>query len=178
VKNREVLREQWMWNREARSIWLWVFIASGAILAAILYQFQGAMGLAAGFLPFLLTCAIVGPMCSYVGRKVGVLSESLAGEEGDVAEALAHIGSIQGPAIVIMKETELVLVPLAGKRLSVPLDDIESVREAGNMYGKGFLWKRAFLVKAPQNKRIGLAVAPSVAGRWRDRLNPAGRCHV
>jgi hypothetical protein len=117
-------------------------------------------------------------MCSYVGRKVRVLSESLAGEEGDVAEALAHIGSIQGPAIVIMKETELVLVPLAGKRLSVPLDDIESVREAGNMYGKGFLWKRAFLVKAPQNKRIGLAVAPSVAGRWRDRLNPAGRCHV
>jgi hypothetical protein len=50
----EVLREQWMWNREARSIWLWAFIASGVILAAVLYQFQGAMGLAAGFLPFLI----------------------------------------------------------------------------------------------------------------------------
>ena len=69
MRNMEVLREQWMWNREARSIWLWGFIASGVILAAILYPFQGAMGLAAGFLPFLLTCAIVGPMYSYVGRN-------------------------------------------------------------------------------------------------------------
>ena len=178
MKNMEVLREQWMWNREARSIWLWVFIASGVTLAAILYRFQGAMGLAVGFLPFLLTCAIVGPMYGYVGRKVRALRESLAGEEGDMAEGLANIGRIQGPAIVIMRERELVLVPLVGKRLSVPLDDIESVREAGNMYGKGFLWKRAFLLKAPQNKRIGFAVAPSVAGRWRDLLIPAGRRHV
>ena len=178
MKNMEVLREQWMWNREARSIWLWVFIASGVILAAILYPLQGAMGLAAGFLPFLLACAIVGPMYAYVDRKVRGLRESLAGEEGEMAEGLANIGSVQGPAIVIMKETELVLVPLVGKRLNVPLDDIESVREAGNMHGKGFLWKRAFLVKAPQNKRIAFAVAPSVAGRWRDRLSPAGRRHV
>jgi hypothetical protein len=178
VTNIEVLREQWMWNREARSIWLWVFIASGVILAAVLYQFQGVAGLALGFLPFLLTCAVVGPMYGYVGRKVRALRESLAGEEGDMAEGLAHIGIIQGPAIVIMKEAELFLVPLVGKRLTVPLDDIESVREAGHMYGKGFFWKRAFLVKAPQNKRIGFAVAPSVAGRWRDRLRPAGRRHV
>jgi hypothetical protein len=42
----EVLREQWMWNREARSIWLWVFLAAGVILAAIIYQFLGEMGLA------------------------------------------------------------------------------------------------------------------------------------
>ncbi|GAG34254.1 unnamed protein product, partial [marine sediment metagenome] len=123
-------------------------------------------------------CAIVGPMYGHVERKVRALRETLAGEEGDMAEGLVHIGSIQGPAIVIMKETELVLVLLVGKRLTVPLDDIESVREAGNMYGKGFLWKRAFLVKAPQNKRIGFSVAPSVAGRWRDRLSPVGRRHV
>jgi hypothetical protein len=174
----EVLREQWLWNREARSIWLWVIIASGVVLAAILYQFQGGMGLAAGFLPFLLTCAIVGPMYGHVDRKVRALRDSLADEEGGMAEGLANIGSVQGPAIVILKEAELVLVPLVGKRLTVPLDDIESVREAGNMYGKGFLWKRAFLVKAPQNKRIGFAVAPSVARRWRDRLSPARGRHV
>ena len=178
MKNMEVLREQWMWNREARSIWLWVFIALGVILAAILYPLQGAVGLATGFLPFLLVCVIVGPIYGYVGGKVRALMESVAGEEGDMAEGLAKIGSIQGPAIVIMKETELVLMPLVGKRLTVPLDDIESVREVGNMYGKGFLWKRAFLVKAPQSKRIGFAVAPSVARRWRDRLSPMGRRHV
>ena len=178
MNNMEVLREQWMWNREARSIWLWSFIAFGVVLAAILYQFQGAVGLATGFLPFLLACVIVGPMYGHVGRKLLALRKSLAGEEGDMAEALANIGSVQGPAMVIMKETELLLVPLVGKRLTVPLEDIESVREAGNMYGKGFLWKRAFLLKAPQNKRIGFAVAPSTASRWRDRLCPRGRGHV
>jgi hypothetical protein len=115
----EVLREQWMWNRETRSMWLWVFIASGVILGAILYPLQGVMGLAAGFLPFLLACAILGPIYGHVDRKVRALRESLAGEEGDVAEGLANIGSVQGPAIVIMKETELVLVPLVGKRLTV-----------------------------------------------------------
>jgi hypothetical protein len=174
----EVLREQWMWNREARSILLWGFIASGVILAALLHQLQGAIGLAVGFLPFLLVCAIVGPMYGYVGGKVRGLRESLEGEEGDMAEALAHIGNIQGPAIVIMKEAELVLVPLVGKRLTVPFDDIESIREAGRMQGKGFLWKRAFLIKAPQSKHLGFAVAPSVAGRWRDRLSRVGRRHV
>jgi hypothetical protein len=117
-------------------------------------------------------------MYGYVGRKVRALRESLAGEEGDMAEGLARIGNIQGPAIVIMKETELVLVPMVGKRLTVPLDDIESVREAGSLYGKGFLSKRAFLVEAPQKKRLGFAVAPSVAGRWRDRLRPLGQHHV
>jgi hypothetical protein len=136
------------------------------------------MGLAVGFLPFFLVCAFVAPIYGYVDRKVRALRESLAGEEGSMAEGLANIGRIQGPAIVIMKETELVLVPLVGRRLTVPLDDIESVREAGNMYGKGFLWKRAFLVKAPQNKRIGFAVAPSVARRWRDRLSQARGRHV
>jgi hypothetical protein len=178
VNNREVLREQWMWNREARSIWLWVFFATGVILGAILYRFQGATGLAVGFLPFLLVCAIVGPVYGHVGGKVRALRESLEGEEGDRAEGLAQIGGIQGPAIAIMKESELVLVPMVGKRLHVPFDQIESVREAGNMYGKGFLWKRVFLVDAPQNKRIGFAVAPSVADRWRDRLRPVGRRHV
>ncbi len=117
-------------------------------------------------------------MYGHVDRKVRALRESVGGEEGDLAEALAHIGNVQGPAMVIMKKTELLLVPLVGKRLTVPLEDIESVREAGNMYGKGFLWKRAFLLKAPQNKRIGFAVAPSAASRWRDRLCPGERGHV
>ena len=175
MTNKEVLREQWMWNREARSIWLWVYIASGFFLAAILFPLQGPAGLAAGFLPFLLTCAIVGPMYANVGRKLRALRKSLAGEGGDMAEGLTTIGRIQGPGIVIMKETELVLVHLVGRRVSVPLDDVESVREAGNMYGKGFLWKRAFLVEAPRESRIAFAVAPSVAARWRGRLRASGR---
>jgi hypothetical protein len=178
VNNREVLREQWMWNREARSIWLWVFFATGVILGAILYPFLGAVGLAVGCLPFLLVCAIVGPVYGYVGGKVRALRESLEGEEGDMAEGLAQIGGIQGPAIVIMREGELVLVPMVGKRLSVPLGQIESVREARSLHGKGLVWKRVFLVDAPKNERIGFAVAPSVADRWRDRLRPVGRRHV
>ena len=76
-----------------------------------------------------------------------------------------------------MKEAELVLVPLVGKRLTVPFDDIESVRESRSLHGKGFLWKRAFHIKAPQRKHIGFAVPPSVADRWRDRLRLVGR-HV
>jgi hypothetical protein len=173
VKNSEVLRERWMWHRETRSIWLWVFTASGVTLGAILYQPFGLLGLAVGFLPFLLTCAIVGPVYGWVDRKMRALRESVAGEEGDMAEGLANIGYLQGPAILIMKEAELVLVLLTGRRLTVSLGDIQSVRESCNMYGKGFLWKRAFVIKAPQNKRIGFAVAPSVADRWRERFSPA-----
>jgi hypothetical protein len=178
VTNREVLREQWMWNREARSIWLWVFAASGVVLGAILYQPFGLLGLAVGFLPFLLVCAIVGPIYGWVDRRMRALRQSLAGEDGEMAEGLAKVGYLQGPAMVIMKETEILLVLLTGRRLAVPLGDIESVREGWNLYGKGFVWKRAFLVKAPQNKRIGFAVAPSVADRWRERLSAVGWRHA
>jgi hypothetical protein len=169
----EVLREQWMWNREARSIWLWVFCASGSVLGTVLYRVLGPVGLAVGLLPFLLTCAIVAPIYGYVGGRVRALWKSVVAEEGEMAEGLAQIGGIQGPAIVVLKEAEFVLVPLVGSRLTVPFDEIESVRETGSMYGKGFLWKRAFLVEAPQNERIAFAVAPSVAARWRERLCPA-----
>jgi hypothetical protein len=178
VTNLEILREQWMWNAEARRIWLWLFFIAGLVLAGVLWPVLGPAALLVGLLPLAASGALIGAIFAVVGKKVRALKDSLAGEPSDMAEAMVQIGGVQCPAIAILTYKELVLVPLAGERLIVPLADMESVREGRSLYGKGFVWKCAFLVKAPQNKRIGFAVAPSVAERWRPLLRRAGRKHV
>lgn len=178
MTNLEILREQWMWNREARGIWLWAFFVCGLALTGVLYPSQGHAALLVGLLPFLGSGVFIGLLYRYVGKKVEALRRSLADERGDMTEALAQIGGSQSPAIAIVRDEELILVPLVGERLAIPFADIKSVREGRNMYGKGFLWKRAFLIEAPQSERIGFAVAPSVADRWRRRLQQAGRGRV
>jgi hypothetical protein len=171
----EILREKWMWNREVRRIWLWAFVVCGLALTVALYPSQGHAALALGALPLGATAALIGVIYGYVGKKVQALKESLAGEQGYMTEALVQVGSIQSPAIAILKGEELVLVTLVGERVAIPLADIRSVREGSNLYGKGFIWKRAFKIEAPQSERLGLAVAPSVADRWRGRLMQARR---
>jgi len=114
MKNMEILREQWMWNKEARSILLWSCIVIGIVLTAAIYPSQGHLSLAIGLGPFILVCIIIGPIYRYVGTKVQSLKKSATDEDGDMAEALSFIGKIQSPAIVIMKEKELVLIPIVG----------------------------------------------------------------
>ena len=66
----------------------------------------------------------------------------------------------------VLSETELVLAPIVGERRTVPLLDIESVRESGNMFGKGFVWKRAFILEVADTPRLAFAVPAPTALRW------------
>ncbi len=174
----ETLREQWLWNGDARLIFVSVLLFVGLVATAALFPSEGLAAFAIGLLPCAGSAAIVGLIYGYVGKRVRALQESLAGELGERSEALAQIGKLQSPAIAILTDNELVLVPLVGERLTVPFAEMRSVREGRHLYGKSFVWKRAFLIEAPQNARIGFAVAPSVAGRWRHRLMRRGCGHV
>ncbi len=111
---------------------------------------------------------------SAVGRKVRAVKASLsaadrgsADGDGEIAECLIVIGKIQSPGVAVLSETELVLAPIVGERRTVPLLDIESVRESGNMFGKGFVWKRAFILEIAGTPRLAFAVT---ARRWRTSL--------
>ncbi len=178
MSNIELLREQWLWNREVRSIFLFIVFLSGVICTLFLYSSMGPNAIAAGFLTFILIGTIIGCIYGYVGKKVLKLKKSLDYPDGEIGEGLMQIGNIQSPGFIIMNENELVLVPLVGNRLFIPFSDIQSVRETWNMYGKGFLWKRTFLISAPQNRRIAFALGPSLANRWRIRLLRGGGQHV
>jgi hypothetical protein len=165
----EILREQWLWHGTARRIWLWHPYVLGVVASVVVFPFERPLAL-------MLLCialaigALIGSIYGYVGKKVRALKQSLAEEEGEMAEVVAQIGNTQSPAVAIMKKQELVLVPLVGDRLTVPFADIQSVQEGGTLYGKGFLWKCVFKIKTPQKRHIGFAVPPSVADRWRRPL--------
>lgn len=46
--------------------------------------------------------------------------------------------------IIIIKADELILAPLVGHPVAIPSNEIQSVREAGNMFGKGFILETNF----------------------------------
>lgn len=178
MTNMEALREQWMWNGVALRIFLWALLIGGLLTSLVLYPFRGGVAVLLGQLPFLGTGAMIGLIYGIVGKKVRALSRSLSGEPGEQVEALVHVGNIQSPAIAILRSDEIVLVPIVGKRLAVPLRDMQSLREGRSLHGKGFVYKRVFLFQTPDHRRIGFALPPAVANRWRGRLRQAGRRDV
>ena len=70
---------------------------------------------------------------------------------------------------------ELFLAPIVGERLRIPLEDILSARETGNMFGKGFLWKRVFILKVAKYDRLAFAVSTPGARSWALKLPPPSK---
>jgi len=99
------------------------------------------------------------------------LKASLSHEDGEKAEGLIVIGGIQSPGIVILNDRELLLVPLVGTRLSIRLNDIQSVRQGRWLPGKWVWGKKAFNLGIPAYKRVAFAVAESIGKRWAHKIH-------
>ena len=162
------LKDLWMWDREYRGVTrLWSFVGAAALTAGL------SLVLGAGALFFLLF-ALMGPFLNLiygaVGKRVEALKAALADEKGEAVECLMHNRNLQSPGIAVLREHELMLVPIVGDPVTVPLDGIRSVKEPRTLFGKGVAWKRVFVLEVDASPRLGFAVPEPVARRWRPRL--------
>jgi len=169
MKPDERLRDQWMWNQGQLRVASWVPIVVAGVVTAASYPRFGTDALY--FLLFGLRGPLFRAIYGVVGRKVQAVKATLVVGDGDLAESLMVIGKTQAPGVAILREGELLLAPIVGERRTIPLDDIVSVRETGNMFGKGFVWKRAFILEVPGTPRLAFAVPTPVARRWAIRLS-------
>jgi len=76
------------------------------------------------------------------------------------------IGKIHSPGLVILRNSELDLVPIVGERRTLSLTDTKLVGEGRWLPGKYVWGKRAFTFNANASHPLAFAVAESVGARW------------
>jgi hypothetical protein len=145
-----------------------VSVVIGIVLTGTLYP---VFGFDALYFLVAVPCGLLSRFIyATVGKKVAALRDSTSVQDGEVVESLMVIGRIQSPGIAVLRESELILAPIAGKGRTVPLADITSVRESSWLPGKYVWGKKAFLLKTPNPARLAFAVPESIGKRWSKKL--------
>jgi hypothetical protein len=158
------LREKWPWNSEFLQLFKIAPSLIGVVATALTYPSYGVHSF--WFLSGILVALVLWLVFSTVGNKVALLRQKHIGDSGEVAEALLVIGAIQSPGLAILRARELVLAPIVGDACTIPLSDIEVLREGRWLPGKYVWGKRAFIVKTSLQMRLAFAVAESIGARW------------
>ena len=158
------IREKWLWDAELLRILLIVPSLLGIVTAVAVYAWAGVHSL--WFLSAIL--AGVGFRLTYgvVGKRITRLKVKYNEDPGEVVEGLLVIGRIQAPGLVILRSHELVLIPIVGEGCTIPLDELEVLKEGRMLPGKYVWGKRAFILKSRLQKRIAFAVAETIGERW------------
>ena len=73
---------------------------------------------------------------------------------------------------MILRSDELALIPIVGEACTIPLDELEVLKEGRMLPGKYVWGKRGFTLKSRVRKRLAFAVAESTGARWSRILNP------
>jgi len=167
------LREKWPWNPEFLKAMLIVPSAMGIATTIVLYPF--AKHHALWFLTTIICGGLLYQTYASVGKRVSALLIPLNNEPGELAEGLIVIGKIEAPGVIVLKENELILIPIVGKRKVIPFSEINNVTASHWLPGK-FVWgKTALHLSFSQfstNKatRTAFAVTESIRPRWRRTL--------
>jgi hypothetical protein len=163
------LKDKWMWNSEFQRFLVIMATVIGITLTGALYSLIGVYTLF--FLMTPLLFFLIGIGFRFAGRKVQALKDSISIQGGEVVEGLMVIGRIESLGVVVLKETELILAPIVGKRHTLKVHDIVSVRETTWFNGTRLFWKTGFILDMGDSHRFGFAIPKTIANRWAKRLN-------
>jgi len=158
------LREQWPWNPGFLRLMPVVPSTIGIVAAAASYPAAGAQAL--WFLSAIPVGMLLRGIYGAVGRRVERLGAAYENEPGDVAEGLLVTGKVQSPGLAVLRSGELVLVPLVGEGCTIPLDELQLLKEGRTLQGKYVWGKRAFILRPHAGKRVAFAIAETIGERW------------
>jgi hypothetical protein len=164
MRPQDKLSEKWPWNGEFLRFMLIVPSLMGIAATIALYPYFGAHAL------WFLTAVPVGIgfflVYGAVGRKVERLKEDFKECHDEWAEGLLVVDKMECPGLVLMRNSELELVPILGPRYILPFSDIVIFKEGRWLPGK-FVWgKRSFNFGVQSKKRLAFAVAESIGAHW------------
>lgn len=161
-------RDKFMWHPDVLKFTMACPTVLALILALALYLCQGTYSitliLVAGM--GFLFLAIFG----FVGWKVAALRKKIAHEPGEKSDCLMVNGTIQSPGIAVLRDKELLLIPIVGKAVTLPFSDILSIQKSSCFNGKLLIFKKGLWLEVPDKKRMGFAVPTRLAERWTDRI--------
>ena len=135
------LSEKWPWNAEFLRLFLLLPGVIGVTATVATYPFAGMHSL--WFLTAILAGVVLYLTYGSAGRKVEELKNEFT-SEAELAEGLLVIGKLHAPGVVVLRDTELELVPIVGNRRKVSLDEVASIGEGRWLPGK-FVWGKRVL---------------------------------
>jgi len=165
------IRDMWLWEPGLLRLTVGVLILTPVLLACASYPFLRSRAWVICL--FAGIGALAWVVYTAVGNKVERLRHLFSADVGEVVDSLIVNGNIQSPGIAVLRDRELVLVPIVGKQIALPFSDIKCLRETRWFNGVYYGWKTGFWLTPPGEKRLGFAVASPVAAEWRDILSPA-----
>ncbi|HEY44507.1 MAG TPA: hypothetical protein G4O11_11055 [Anaerolineae bacterium] len=166
--NKDSIFQKWLWEPELLRIFVAAWILIPGALAVAFYPVLGTK--ASWILVFALMGFGAWIVYGIVGKRVQALRNSVPPDEGEPVDSLIVNGIIQSPGIALLKKDELLLIPIVGKRVAVPLADVKSVRETIWYNGSLLFFKKGFWLNIPGRRRLGVAVSNSSAASFRKRL--------
>ena len=172
MTSQDRLREKWPWHGEFLRLFLLMPSAIGITATVALFPIVGVHSL--WFLTAILAGIVLYLVYGAVGRRVENLMREFQDDVGELAEGLLVIGKIHSPGVVVLRDSEVELVPIVGKRCVITLADVKSVGEGRWLPGK-FVWgKRAFTFNASIWEPLAFAVPESIGIRWSPVLRARG----
>lgn len=162
------LRDMWMWQRPLMKAWVSVLVLVPIVAGCVLYPFLGPEALVA--FSFAGIGVIGWVVYSWVGNKVERIRRRLTVPDGEVVEGLIVNGIIQSPGVVILRSSEVELIPIVGGVITVPFSEISSLRLTRWFNGVYYKWKTGVWLVVAGRQRLGFAVATNIAYKWQGFL--------
>ena len=134
MTSHDKLSEKWPWNGEFLRLFLIMPSVVGITATVALYSIVGVHAL--WFLTAIPFGALFYFVYGSVSRRVEDLKREHQHDEGEIAERPLIIGKIHSPGIVVLRDTEVELIPIVGEWCRIDLAEIESIGERTWLPGK------------------------------------------
>ena len=157
-------------NRLLLSLYILVLIC---VISGIEYIKTGSMSF--NMMWFFLIPAGFYAMNMVVGLLVDKLRNKLPSEPLLQTDCIIVNGALKSPGIAHLGDDQLILEPLVGKQISIPISDIQQIRERRRYNGEGY-WGQTIFFELPALKQWRLGFGVEEAKVWRDALGNCDQC--
>ena len=108
----------------------------------------------------------------FLGKRVHALHARISAQfpQFECVECMIALDKVQAPGIAMMGQEDLVLIPMLGEQVKIPLKDISRLRLSKGLPGKGLIMKQGFVFDAPGHSGFAFAVSRPVGASWLPRL--------
>lgn len=142
-----------------------IYTIQGRTLAPVVWLGAAALGIVLGA---LFTLQYI-----YIAKRLNCRAPASA-SAGLESDCIVVSGFVQSPGVARLEDSHLVLIPLVGQEVSVPLAEISSVRVRHYFNGNQYWGDNAFFQLDVTGRRARLGFGVSHPGAWEQALRAKG----
>ena len=169
------LFERWPWDQQ-RLLTVTTLMAFVIVLMIfILFQRYGVYALFTLFTtPTIIIYFIKN---NRIRKKVAVLKSCKSAQNGEVVDSMLLFNRRPSPGVAIMRENEMVLIPIDGRRRKLQLPKVISIQSGNSLPGIFLLKKTVITLEMDNTHTLRFIVPFSTGRRWTQQLTTKINSH-